>query len=345
MCPCSGRRSGNLAARLRPALALQVAAAVVCLSLMTVHLQVFPLGLDFIESGTQIRRHLNVLRGTAPGHWQYRLLSEWLVHGAIVLCRRLELDRPVAVAFILFRILQNLAIFSLCAVYYRRLGLGEARVLLGMSCLAWGMTNARYDSDLSLNTFSDMIFYLVAALLILARRDVWLVPLCVLAALNRETAGLIPLMALLHRVDASADQRSPRRFAPALLALAAFAATYFAVHWAIGPRPEFPSYPGHQRGIDTLLVNLHRRWTWSQLLATNGWLPFLALAAFRRWPPGLRAFFWAVVPAWYAAHFAMSVVAETRLMLVPLAIVFVPGALLGLEEVKGEAPSGHIHDH
>jgi hypothetical protein len=35
----------------------------------------------------------------------------------------------------------------------------------------------------------------------------------------------------------------------------------------------------------------------------------------------------AVVPLWIALHFFLAVVAETRLMLVPHVLVFVPGAL------------------
>ncbi len=299
---------------------------------MVVHLQVFVLGYDFLDTGTQIRRHREVLLGRAPGHWQYRFLSEWIAHWFILLSRWLELHRPVAAGFILFRIVQNLALFGLVAVYYKRLGLDAKAVLLGMSCLAWGMTNARYDSDLSFNTYSDIIFYLWAALLILSRRYVWLVPLSVAAALNRETAALIPVMALAYEWLSPTKQKSPQqRFGAALVALALFAITFFAVRATLGPRAEFPTFSSASRGWETVFANATRKWTWSQLLATNGWLPLLAVAAAKRWPASLRAFFWAIVPAWYVVHFAWSTLAETRLVLVPLAIVFVPGALLGVQ--------------
>jgi hypothetical protein len=298
---------------------------------MVVHLQWFPLGDDFLDSGTQIRRHREVLQGRAPGHWQYRFLSEWVAQGFIQLSRWLELRRPIAAGFLLFRVAQNLAIFGLLVVYYRKLGLDTKVILLGMSALAWGMTNARYDSDLSFNTYSDMIFYLGAALLILARSYLWLVPLSVAAALNRETAALIPVMALLHEwMSPSAEKKPAQRFGAALVALALFAITFVAVRQTLGPRAEFPTFGSASRGWETVFANATRPWTWSQLLATNGWLPFLAVAAIKRWPPSLLAFFWAIVPAWYAVHFAWSTLAETRLVLVPLAIVFVPGALLGL---------------
>jgi hypothetical protein len=312
-----------------------LAAAIVALSLMTVHLQVFPLGFDFIDAGTQIRRHREVLRGQALGHWQYRMLSEWAVRPVILACRQLGIERPVAVGFIAFRILQNLAIFSLAAVYYRKLGLGRSAVLLGLSAVAWGMTNARYDSDLSLNTYSDVIFYLAAALLILAGRLVWLAPLVVAAALNRETSGLVPMMLLASGIGARrpGERISPRLVAWSLTLLACFALTYLGVRFMLGPRPEFPGFPGRQRGVEVLLENLGRKWTWSQLLATFGLLPVVAAGAYRCWPPVLRAFFWSVVPAWVVVHFLASVVAETRLFLVPLVLVIVPGALLAFREV------------
>ena len=147
----------------------------------------------------------------------------------------------VALGFVAFRILQNLAIFSLAAVYYRKLGLGRSAVLLGLSAVAWGMTNARYDSDLSLNTYSDVLFYLAAALLILAGRLVWMAPLMVAAALNRETSGLIPMMLLASGIGVRrpGERISPRLVAWPLALLACFALTYLGVRFMLGPRPEW----------------------------------------------------------------------------------------------------------
>jgi hypothetical protein len=59
-------------------------------------------------------------------------------------------------------------------------------------------------------------------------------------------------------------------------------------------------------------------------------MPVIAMLAYRRWPPSLRLAFWAVVPIWLSVHFVAALVAEARLMLVPQALVFIPGALIGL---------------
>ena len=49
-------------------------------------------------------------------------------------------------------------------------------------------------SDIQFNTFFDVTFYLLAGLCILQKRFVWIVPITLLAALNRETSGLIPFL-------------------------------------------------------------------------------------------------------------------------------------------------------
>jgi hypothetical protein len=70
--------------------------------------------------------------------------------------------------------------------------------------------------------------------------------------------------------------------------------------------------------------------TWEQLLATLGIVPILAVLTYGRWPKALRIFFWVIVPIWVGVHFVAALVAETRLMLVPQALVFTRGALFGI---------------
>ena len=58
--------------------------------------------------------------------------------------------------------------------------------------------------------------------------------------------------------------------------------------------------------------------------------PLLALLGYARWPASLRVFFWTVVPLWFFIHAVGAVMAETRLLLVPQALIFIPGALASL---------------
>jgi hypothetical protein len=67
--------------------------------------------------------------------------------------------------------------------------------------------------------------------------------------------------------------------------------------------------------------------TWVNLFATVSILPGLALFSFHRWPRILQYFFWMLVPAWLIIHILASLLAETRLILVPYALIIVPGAI------------------
>jgi hypothetical protein len=84
---------------------------------------------------------------------------------------------------------------------------------------------------------------------------------------------------------------------------------------------------GHSMGLDLLQYNLFRGITWAQLFATLSILPVLALLGYQKWPPALAVFFWVIVPVWFLIHPFTSVMAETRVFLVPQALVFIPGAL------------------
>jgi len=50
----------------------------------------------------------------------------------------------------------------------------------------------------------------------------------------------------------------------------------------------------------------------------------------------LQSFFLVIVPVWFIIHLFYSVMAETRLLLVPFALVFVPGTLLGIIGTTGK---------
>jgi hypothetical protein len=72
-------------------------------------------------------------------------------------------------------------------------------------------------------------------------------------------------------------------------------------------------------------------------------VPLLAIFSWRRWPLELKAFGLTIVPFWVVIHLFTSVIAETRLLLVPFAVVLLPGALLALAEpapVRGFAQDG-----
>jgi hypothetical protein len=77
------------------------------------------------------------------------------------------------------------------------LGLSQILSLYGIVLLTGSFVNASFLSDLSFNTYFDVIFYLVGGLIVLSAQFVWLPLVAFLASLNRETSGFIPFLALL----------------------------------------------------------------------------------------------------------------------------------------------------
>jgi len=108
-----------------------------------------------------------------------------------------------------------------------------------------------------------------------------------------------------------------------------YAIIFLSLRQLYGEQPLYTAY-GNQLGIETFVYNISRYITWVQLFATMGLLPIMAIFSFHQWPDSLRAFFWAIVPIWFLVHPFVSIIAETRLFLVPFALIFVPGALFGI---------------
>jgi hypothetical protein len=312
-------------------------ASALLFSLMIAALQVREVGPDYLVGGGQLQRHRAVLEGSSIDPWQYRILSEYAVEGALRLARRLPVTQPDPVAFVAFRVLQNVVLLLLAAAYYRRLGLSRYLVLLGMSLLAVGVSYGFHDADLQFNTYSDVIFYLLAALAILGGRILWILPIAGLAALNRETSLLIPFMTLADRFVPPAKGPSRKSLLVAAGSLALSATILITLRLAYGPRPHGMTAT---IGLNLLQHNLGRPQSWVFLFATFGILPIMALASAPAWPRAVRANFWAIVPVWFVVHAFAAVIAETRLFLVPHALVFIPGALFGIAYWGSRDPRG-----
>ncbi len=312
---------------------LLIALLAILLAVITVQLQLNSLdgGMHSYIHGVQLARHLAVLRGVAPDPWQYRVLSEYLAEGFVRFFQLLPGVDALEVGFIALRLLQNLAIFLMAFMLYRRISGSGALALLGILLAAAAMMNAYYDNDLSFNTYFDVFFYLLALLLIVNRRYNGVILVACLAALNRETSALIPLLLL----AALLDEDSPwiRRILPFLLSAAVFVIVFLGMRAIYPAGPLYVPY-GQAPGYPLLIYNLTRSFTWGQLLQTLGFIPVIGLLFFFKWPRLWQRFFVIVVPAWFVIHFVLSVAAETRLFLVPLLIVFIPGVLFGLKALQ-----------
>ncbi len=299
------------------------------LAALTVQLQIDSLdgGLKFLTT-TQLVRHSAVLHGQAPDPWQYRVLSEFIAEGMLRLFQALRIPSATVVAFVVLRLLQNTAIFLVAFAVYKKIGGSSALGLLGLLVLVGSMLNAFYDNDLSFNTYFDLLFYLLCILFLLSRNYRAVVILTVFAALNRETSGLIPFV-MAGAIYGDNTRPGLRKYMPALLSLVIFMGIFAGLRVIYPARPLYVPYR-HAPGIPLLLYNLTRSFTWQQLLTALGLAPFVGLAFFSSWPLLWKRIFLIVCPIWFLIHSFASIMAETRLLLVPQAIVFIPGVLFAV---------------
>ncbi|MBC8332987.1 MAG: hypothetical protein H8E28_13485 [Anaerolineae bacterium] len=305
------------------------------LGAVTVYIQIRWKGLDWLIEGTQYQRHQAVLTGVAGNPWQYRVFSDYLVELMISVLRKLDVTQPEVIGFISLRFAQGVLIFWVAAAYYRALGLNRYTVILGVALLASAFPPAYYDSDLQFNTYFDILFYLLAGLSLLKKKPGWIIPIIILAAFNRETSGLIPIMLVGDLVyQRQLKEISKKDVSIAVIAGLLYGLIFFGLRKIFGPQELLIPYEQHP-GPELFNFNVQRSVTWVQLFNTLGILPFLALFSFKKWPRALQSFSLVIIPVWIPIHFFYSVLAETRLLLVPFALIFVPGALLGIANFRG----------
>jgi hypothetical protein len=316
--------------------------AAVLLSLIAGFNQVKAMGLAWQEEH-YLPRLERVAAGEAGSPWQYRVLSDYAALGAVRTAEAAGVPRAAGVTFVAIRVAQNVAIFLLLFGYMRALGIGAYAALLGMMALAWAMTQANYNSDLAINTYSDVLFYLLAGWCVV-RRLAWpVLPITMLAALNRETSGLIPVMLLAaaYYWPQGRERASAVRWGAA--SLAAWAVVFVGLRLWFGARGWEVHPSGTEQGIALLWYNLSFDRSWAHLAGTFSILPVLAWLGWRGAPDALRAFAVALLPVWITVHFLYSAVAETRLFLVPLVVVVIPLAMLAVQRLpEGEAAPVHL---
>ncbi len=322
---------------------LAVVIALALLSLITGFSQVKTEGLAWQEAN-YLPRLEAAANHTAPAPWQYRVLTDRLVLAACHLAEDLGLPRPIGLTFVALRLLQNMALFGLAFVFYRRLGIDAYLAVLGLSAVAWGMTQANYGSTLAFDAYTDILFYLVAALAMLAGRYGWIIPITILATLNRETSSLIPVMALAFACSQKRQGEDSRGlFRPAAIALGLYFLIFAGLRLSYGVR----AWVGDEMGADPtfgfLLHNLTSDTAWGHVAGVLGVVPILALLTYRAWHPLLRPVFWSVAPVWILIHLFLVPLGESRALLLPQILVFVPGLLCGIQFARQrseESPRG-----
>jgi hypothetical protein len=282
-----------------------------------------------IDMQRQIERHERMVAGESEFYnpWQYRIFSAYLLEVIVRAHQAVQPDGREAVPYLALHFAQVVLIFILCLIYFQKLGLKNPfLVAAGLLIACFCISTSVFQSDLSFNTYFDIIFYLAAALLILTQRFVWIIPLSVVAALNRETSGFIPLMVLAPFTHQLAAIGRKRIFV-ATVSLLLFAIVFIAVRWYFGFQPAVGIH-GMTRPMEYFLFNITFLRMYPLLLGTLSIIPLVVIFHLGKLPALLRHWFWLIVPFWFLIHFVKGTAMETRLFLVPQLLIFLPSFLL-----------------
>jgi len=288
-------------------------------------------GDDYIQK-SDYASHRLIVNGSARAPYRYRILTDYVLAGVIHLAPGQMPEKYVTVSFI-FRIFQNFFIFLAAYGFFRTLHFSRARSYLGLVLLAYGMCFAFYGTGLSFYIYTELLFFLVAIILINRGHDWLILPLTILGALNREESVFIPIMLLLVRWSEErckvtwANFFKIRYIQIFLASMLAYFLVYFGLRYVLGPAAYVGSrYGAIYPGLNLLLLNILNQKTWIGLLQMYN-LTLLALLFIKKWPKRLMVWLFGMVLPWFGAQFMFASTAETRLFLVPLALVFIPAVI------------------
>lgn len=245
------------------------------------------------------------------------------------------------IVFVILRFLEHLAIFYLAFRFFSHFTTNDVLAFLGVMMVALFMGNAVADSDLSFNTYMDVILYLAIAVVIVEGLSYWwVVPITVVGALNRETSILIPVLFCFSKFsyDQWPDIRRTFFSDTRALVLSALSGVLFVVIFVL-----IRSYYGYQpptmwrvpTGLPMLKLNLLSSVsvkTYMEMFGVFGVLPLLIALGYRNMNYHLKIFLWVLVPVWFAVHLWSVVAYQSRLFLVPTALVFIPALLQSIEQ-------------
>lgn len=290
-----------------------------------------------VDMQRQIERHERMIAGNSEFYnpWQYRIFSAWLLEAMIKVYHSVLPGKPEPIPYLALHFAQVALIFILCLMYFQKLGVKNPFLLgAGLIISSFCISTSVFQSDLSFNTYFDIIFYLTAALLILSEKIVWIIPLTVVAASNRETSGFIPLMVLTPFAFRSYGT-DRRRLVVAASSLILFAIVFFFVRWYFGFRPAVGIH-GMTSPIDFFIFNITFLRMYPLMLGTLSIVPIIVVLNLGKLPQVLRHWFWLIVPVWIVVHFVKGTAMETRLFLVPQLLIFIPSLLLLIDRWYSE---------
>jgi hypothetical protein len=244
------------------------------------------------------------------------------------------------IVFAGFRFLQHLMIFILAWLYFSHFSTSSILKYFALMIIAIVMGNAVTDSDLSFNTYMDVILYLCAGLVIVKSWSPWWILLITtVGAFNRETSLLIPVIYFFCKADYSRPFSLIKTFfSNRSVILSLGLSTLFFVGIFVAIRMHYGYVPATRwrvsAGLPMLKLNLFSVVSiksYMEMFGVIGIMPLICIYYFKKIDSQLRIIFLVLVPAWFAVHFWSVVCYQSRLFLVPTVMVFLPAIIYLIE--------------
>jgi hypothetical protein len=241
----------------------------------------------------------------------------WPIASVLELVTGAYLIRGLVVALLVL----NLALYASAYAWFRTLKLSSLTSLIGLVLLSTSQAFAGEYRGWELDKLMEPVLFLVAAIAAFYQRRILFLVVAVLAVVNRETGVFVPLAAL------TLPTFNARRWAfwTALVVCIAFVAALRLV----STQSTAPLWGGVS-AYETINV-----------LGGFSVLPILALAWSRSAPSGLRVLLYLLTPLWYVFVVATDHLVQGAVVLAPLALLWIPISLLGVEQslgARGAAP-------
>lgn len=303
-----------------------LAIILICLCIYPLVAHVMDRGFDWIL-GRDIERHQNILEGKSIffNPWQYRILSAYLLEIFVQGFKFfLSEKKAYLFAFLGFRFLEHLFIYISAIIFYKKFTQSKTLIYLALMVLAFSMSHSTFGSDLSYNTYLGLLFYLLAANVIFSNlNNWWILVLSILAAFNRESGIVIPLLLLAQNIDFKQFKiKNKQNIIISGISIFTFILVFFGLrmHYGFVENEVF----SWSEPFKWLKFNFTNHRVYYFVFGTIGILPFLLLGKFKNLDIRLKLMFYLIVPIWFFIHYTMVAAWESRVFLVPVALVFIP---------------------
>jgi hypothetical protein len=313
----------------------------------------------------QYERHMQFLNRESLFYnpWQYRVLMPWTIEGMYFIYdntinKVFDIEKKINVylpgdegtkyentrkmlalmktpgfvkyniVFVALRFLLHLGIFFMCFKLYRLFVKSDWLIVFGLMFVALSMGNSIFNSDLSFNTYMDILLYLVAAYVILTKRSAWwIIPVMILGALNRETSALILVMFVASKIPVERvwdvvllkwKSWPVRDILIAVVGGVIFVSIYVAIRSYYGYREPYKwPVPMGWPNLKWNFASVHTIRTIFENVGTYSILPIVCILGFKKLDMFFRKGLLFVALPWFIVHFWTVVGYESRVFMMP----------------------------